>query len=328
MNGSPTVSVVIPTYNRGRLLSQTLDSVLAQTYRPIEVVVVDDGSTDGAGQVVEEWARAHSNGVSDLSVRCCFQVHSGSAAARNRGLAEAKGSYIQFFDSDDIMFPENLAAKAAILQKEAAVDFVACDYSRFVDDPRNAVETVCLSSADHTLVNHVLYCVLTTHAPLYRRAALERVGPWEESLTRWDDLEFASRVITEKLNGIWLDRVLYAVRDHGDSLTRMESPALWDSALRACRFIEKTAESHGLSNKAFRDAMGRRLINLAYELAMLGEAGRARAIFREAWGGLSVGSKLIHGVYSACARLAGHRRMRRVASVIFMRMGMGVARKA
>jgi len=103
---NPLISVVIPTYNRLRRVTAALDSVLAQSYSNFEVIVVDDGSEDGTGQAIESLIRSRS--ATAPTVRYVFQTNQGSSAARNRGIAEARGEWIAFLDSDDIWYPEKL----------------------------------------------------------------------------------------------------------------------------------------------------------------------------------------------------------------------------
>ncbi len=106
MAHTPLISVVIPTYNRLRQLTTALDSVLGQSYSNYEVIVVDDGSEDGTGESIENLIRSRS--ASAPRLRYVLQANQGSSAARNRGIAEARGEWIAFLDSDDIWFPEKL----------------------------------------------------------------------------------------------------------------------------------------------------------------------------------------------------------------------------
>jgi len=102
------VTVIIPTFNRAGLIADTPQSVRAQTYCPIEVVVVDDGSTDGTPQVMERFAR---EAAGDLGVLYFWQANQGAPAAGNRGLAEAHGEFIQFLDCDDPPRPPQRARR-------------------------------------------------------------------------------------------------------------------------------------------------------------------------------------------------------------------------
>lgn len=101
------VSVIIPTYNRGYFISKTIDSVLAQTYRPVEIIVVDDGSSDDTSVVVDKYGS---------QLRYIYQENAGLASARNTGLAAARGEYIAFQDSDDIWLPWKLQAQVALMR--------------------------------------------------------------------------------------------------------------------------------------------------------------------------------------------------------------------
>jgi glycosyltransferase involved in cell wall biosynthesis len=107
-SGEPgLVSVLIPSYNRGYVLGKSIESVLAQTYRPIEVIVVDDGSKDDTRAIIERFGPA---------IRYIYQENAGLAAARNTGLAAARGEFIAFQDSDDIWLPWKLQVQVALLQ--------------------------------------------------------------------------------------------------------------------------------------------------------------------------------------------------------------------
>ncbi|HNX04927.1 MAG TPA: glycosyltransferase family A protein, partial [Opitutales bacterium] len=119
----PLVSVVIPTFNRAALLVEAVDSVLAQSWRNVEAIVVDDGSTDGTQEVVAELLRGRWSGG---MVRFVRQANAGASAARNLGLAQAQGKYVQFLDSDDILFPDKIAVQAAILESPAFADAEVC----------------------------------------------------------------------------------------------------------------------------------------------------------------------------------------------------------
>ena len=106
MHSAPKVSAVIPTFNRTHQTFASIESVLAQTYPNVEVIVVDDGSTDGSGAVVERYVRQKAD--AGFCVRFFSQKNQGASAARNAGIREAQGDYIGFLDSDDIWLPEKL----------------------------------------------------------------------------------------------------------------------------------------------------------------------------------------------------------------------------
>jgi glycosyltransferase involved in cell wall biosynthesis len=121
----PLVSVVIPTYNRASLIAESLDSVFAQTYPRLEVIVIDDGSTDGT-----------ENAVAPYLDRIIYvrQKNQGLAGARNAGFAKASGEYIAWLDSDDLWNPEKTALQLAYLRKRPDTVCIASDFSAFSSD--------------------------------------------------------------------------------------------------------------------------------------------------------------------------------------------------
>src|SRR5207302_6057969 len=105
MTKALTVSAVIPTYNRDHLLKNAIDSILAQTYSVHEVIIVDDGSTDGTGEMVRSYIREKR---SQVIIRYIRQENQGQSAALNRGIERASGEWIAFLHSDDTWLPEKL----------------------------------------------------------------------------------------------------------------------------------------------------------------------------------------------------------------------------
>ncbi|MFP4616187.1 MAG: glycosyltransferase [Thiohalorhabdus sp.] len=122
-----SISAVIPAHNRERLITETLDSILQQKRLPEEVLVVDDGSTDGTAEVVREWSRRHPN----LSLVLVEQENGGPSAARNRGLMEASGQWVAFLDADDLWEPELLASLEATLGTAPEARIVFADGIQF-----------------------------------------------------------------------------------------------------------------------------------------------------------------------------------------------------
>jgi hypothetical protein len=123
---APSISVITPCYNGGKYLRETIESVLAQTYPPLEMIVVDDGSTDDSAAIAESFGPP---------VRVIRQTNQGESAARNRGIAEARGDYLHFLDADDLLHPEAFARLAdAVRDTPGAVALMGCAY--FTDDPQ------------------------------------------------------------------------------------------------------------------------------------------------------------------------------------------------
>ena len=110
MNGTPAVSIIIPVYNAEKYLAETLQSVLAQTFRDFEIILVDDGSTDGTSEIIDKF--------SDRAI-CLKNDHRGPASSRNLGLEAAQGSLIAFLDADDLWLPTKLEKQVEANQQLA-----------------------------------------------------------------------------------------------------------------------------------------------------------------------------------------------------------------
>jgi GT2 family glycosyltransferase len=139
MNKSPFISVVIPTFNRARQVQTALRSVLTQTYRNFEVIVVDDGSTDSTERVVRELVNCRER--NEIQVRYIRQPNQGQSVARNRGTEEARGEWIAFLDSDDRWFEEKLGKQVEALRRYEGESWACITDARFVDNL--GMDTTC-----------------------------------------------------------------------------------------------------------------------------------------------------------------------------------------
>lgn len=169
------VTVVMPVYNGSAYLQATLDSVLGQTHDHLELIVVDDGSTDGSAAIVEHAARA------DPRVRLLRQQNSGVAAARNRAIAEAAGTYIAPIDADDLWHPEKLAAQLSLMRPE--VGMVYAWHTR-IDTAGNILGPFDFrpTFSGEVLPFMVLHNLAGASVPLLRTDLVRRLGGYDVSL--------------------------------------------------------------------------------------------------------------------------------------------------
>lgn len=214
INNNPLVSVVIPLYNREHLIKRTLDCVKAQSHRPIELIVIDDGSSDGGYHVVSDWKT--KNEEEELTVNLVSQSNSGAPAARNHGVAISRGEYLQFLDSDDVLFKDKIFNQVQIL-RFSACDFAVCDYRYIeVNGGREEEIKVVENSGDlrkKTMKGHSVY----TSSPLIRSSAIKGAARWDERLKRNQDIDFAFRLLFFSRSycytpGVWCD---YHVHEGG-----------------------------------------------------------------------------------------------------------------
>ena len=207
----PFLSVVIPNYNRAALIGETLDNVFAQTRPPDEVIVVDDGSTDDSVKVIERYGKR---------VTLIRQANAGPGAARNRGLAAARGELIQFMDSDDLWSLNKLEAQERALV-ESGADFA---YSPWLQarleggrarhaDP--VIQQRPLPSRRAPTEWYLRGWVIVFQACLFRRSLLDAAGPYREDLMPTEDSELLWRLLASGVRPVHCADALLIYRLHG-----------------------------------------------------------------------------------------------------------------
>lgn len=193
----PLVSVLIPAFNAASWIGECIRSALQQTWHRIEVIVVDDGSTDRTAAVAENFAR---NGV-----RVIRQKNGGASSARNTALSEARGDYIQWLDADDILFPDKIERQLRVAQSLSELSpesllLMSCGWGRFYQCSRLARYTpdalwTSLQPTEwlYRKVNENLW--LPPECWLVSRRLSELAGPWDEQLFRDNDGDYFNRVV-------------------------------------------------------------------------------------------------------------------------------------
>jgi len=177
MNDS-LVSVVMPVFDGARHLTEAIESVLAQTYRPIELIVVDDGSTDDSAVIARQYAP---------SVRLLAQAHEGIGSARNRGAEAACGAYLAFCDADDRIPPDRIQRQVAALEPDPRTDAVFGEIGEFVSPE---VDERVADELRAPLARSSVRMMITV---LLRTESFRRVGPFAIDLGRGVDLEWLAR---------------------------------------------------------------------------------------------------------------------------------------
>ena len=198
MLADPLVSIVIPCYNAGCFIEATLESALAQTWSNTEMIVVDDGSNDNSRELVERYVSPR--------LRLVQNSGRGAAAARNRGLSEATGDYVQYLDADDLLSPDKLAAQVNLLKQSPLGCVALCATTHFQDgsDPSEGVRQDGWPLVDSDDPLHWLVELLgpdghggMVHPAswLTPRSVVEKAGPWDKRLSLDDDGEYFCRVV-------------------------------------------------------------------------------------------------------------------------------------
>jgi glycosyltransferase involved in cell wall biosynthesis len=186
----PLVSVIIPCYNAERWLQATLDSVTAQTWPALEVILVDDGSSDGTAAIIRQF-----EAVSRLPVKAVFGPNRGPASARKTGLAQASGEYIQFLEADDLLLPEAIALKVAALQ-DIGGGVAYSDWQKLEEKPDGQFQPGACVTRTIEQVDPDPEIALFSHfwappvALLYSRHIVDSIGGWKQHLVYVEDARF------------------------------------------------------------------------------------------------------------------------------------------
>jgi glycosyltransferase involved in cell wall biosynthesis len=186
---SPKVSVLIPCYNAQKYVGETLQSVFEQTWKNLEVIVVDDGSEDGSVKEVERFVEA--------GVVIIQQGNSGASAARNRAFEASTGEFVQFLDADDLLAPDKIERQLGRLigQRECVC---SAEWGRFYKSPHETHFAPSPLNCDLHPMDWLVLNRLNMLFPamwLVPRAVAEAAGPWDVSLSRGDDAEYFTRVL-------------------------------------------------------------------------------------------------------------------------------------
>jgi glycosyltransferase involved in cell wall biosynthesis len=201
--GPPLVSVIIAVHNGERFLRAAIESVRAQVYRPVELIVVDDGSTDGSAEIAAAYP--------DLIYR--RQAKKGVAAARNAGLAIARGEFLSFIDSDDLWTTDKLAVQVGFLGARPHLGYAVCHIRWFFDDG-------CVKPgwfrAD--LLNRPV-AGLVPSALVARASTFARVGPFDPTLRVGEDFDWFLRARCAGVGEAIVPETLVHKRFHGANLT-------------------------------------------------------------------------------------------------------------
>jgi len=223
------VTVLIPLYNRAQYIRDTIESVLCQDYSPLELIVIDDGSTDGSDLLVEGYARQRKLTL----LRHPGRVNKGQSAALNLGLTHAKGEFIAILDSDDLFMPGKLSAQVAYLQEHPEVGLVYGNGEAVDAEGRNLYSINYDKGTERNDPNRVLLdCYL--HLPvnsLVRSAIYNQVGGFDESLRSGQDHDMLIRV-AEVTQLAHIPVKVYQYRRHGDSISAKGTETRWRCGLK------------------------------------------------------------------------------------------------
>ncbi len=207
---NPIVSVIIPTYNRRFFLKEAVESVLQQDYTLYELIVVDDGSTDGTQAAISEYP----------SVTCVRQKNSGPAAARNRGVSLARGKLIAFLDSDDLWLPQKLSTQVALMENDPQVLVTYTDEIWIRNGVRVNPRKKHKKYSGWIFASCLPLCIISPSSVMIHRNIFNQVGAFDEALPVCEDYDLWLR-IAARLPVSFIEQKLIIKRGgHADQLSR------------------------------------------------------------------------------------------------------------
>lgn len=238
------IDIIVPVYNRAKIVQPTLQAIAAQSFKDYRLVLVDNNSTDDTLQVLETFRQEHS----DIDVTIVQCATPGAAAARNAGFRASGSEWVMFFDSDDLMDTDLVESymscidaangEADLVVTRVDVHNLDCSHREYPYYESNL------------LVHHLFHASLATQRYIVRRRLFERAGEWNEAMLCWDDWELGFRLLLQQPRIAYMgDRVRVHVISTADSITGTEFSSrcgLWERAIDA-------AEAHLRSR---RDCVG------------------------------------------------------------------------
>ena len=250
-NAKLQISVIIPTFNREKIISRAIDSVLHQDLLPYEVIVVDDGSTDNTFNVLKSY---------NTQIKAITKIHSGVSATRNIGINEARGQWIAFLDSDDEWLPNKLSEQFAYLQKHPETRILQTDEQWIRNKIRVNTNKKYLKKSGNIFKDCLKTCIVGPSTVICERSLLQEMGGFDEHLPVCEDYDLWIR-IAAKYPIPLLDKVLInKYGGHADQLS-LTTPAMDRFRVQS---LEKIYQDPSLSPEQRNEVLNELILKLSY----------------------------------------------------------------
>ncbi|MDA9121212.1 glycosyltransferase family 2 protein [Flavobacteriales bacterium] len=212
-NEEPLISVIIPVYNASKYLDEALQSVFNQSYKNLEIIAVNDGSTDNSSEVLEKYASR---------ITIITSINKGIGSARNLGIKAARGEYLAFLDADDIWDSEKLKKQITNFENDPSLDIVYCSFKEFMSPDMDS------EMAAKRILKPEAMTGASCGTSLLPRSSFEKVGYFSEELKSGEYIDWFARAKEQKLNLLFTNECLYHRRSHSDNHTVRESDSRMD----------------------------------------------------------------------------------------------------
>ncbi len=292
------VSVIIPCYNQGTFLSETLESVYKQTYTDWECIMVDDGSTDNTRIIAEQWAEK------DVRFKYFYKTNNGVSSARNYGIEKAKGKYLQFLDSDDLLHKSKLEVSINEIKNDENVNIVITNFKMISSDSKLITEAFCKLEKDLFTLDNFLYkwnksFSIQVQCGFFEATHFETIR-FPENLSAQEDWIVWVELMKVNSKIVFIDKPLAFYRNHPNS--RMNTLGIDDNQIKMLENFKNILSnkeyfkfSKHLLNESYisNDSLKKRLKNIKMSnthqtglmikkfLNTIGLIKPARAIFKE-----------------------------------------------
>jgi len=203
------ITVVIPTYNRYALLSRAINSVLSQTYKPIEIIVVDDGSTDNTRDIQSDFP----------SVIYIYQENSGVSSARNRGIKSTSSEWIAFLDSDDEWLPTKLEEQVVFHQEHSTILMSYTDETWIRDGMNVKIPKKFKKIGKDAFAENLSYCNIAPSSSLIHKNLFKSIGMFDEALEVCEDYDLWLRISLKSTIALVDKKLIKKYAGHADQLS-------------------------------------------------------------------------------------------------------------
>lgn len=305
METNPLVTIIIPVFNRSTMLREAIDSTLAQSYRPLEVVIVDDGSTDETPRVAHQLVEADPQ-----TIRYVQQQNAGPGAARNKGFEQSKGEFIQYLDSDDLLDTKKIELQVKALQAQPEAGVAYCTTLRknlATGEARTWARTA--EEIERIFPDFLIERGWHTTSPLWRRSLCEAIGPWGD-FRCMEDWEHDLRAGMLGAKPVHVPEPLVVVRDHegprASGLVTGFTPEFTRDFFRAHRSIWLQMKQAKLNDWQYLEAFSHKMFwisRMCGERNLITEAEEALEFAREMIKNHRISPKIY--VFQSLVRLFG-----------------------
>jgi glycosyltransferase involved in cell wall biosynthesis len=277
MRAENLVSTIIPVHNRAKMLRDAVSSVLAQSYRPIEIIIVDDGSTDETTEVVEELAASHDE------VRSVYQGNAGPGAAREAGRQLACGAFIQYLDSDDLLLPTKFELQVEALRRNPGTQicYGKTRFYQYGEQPSNIPWKRTGERIPRMFPSFLSSRWWDTSTPLYRREIIDAAGAWLP-ISQEEDWEYDCRIASKDISLSYCDEFVSDTRlDQVTRLSGSESSTSLAHRAEAHRHILRHASAAGITpDFPEMQRFARELFLLARQCGAAGREKDSKSLFK------------------------------------------------